>query len=102
MQKFSAYDARRRFSDMLDHARKAPVAVTRYNRPAAYLVSAREFREFQHFRRQKQLEEMTRLVARLEAAGDAAAPGLCGELDRLAKQIEADHLSAPAAGRKGA
>lgn len=102
MQKFSAFDARRRFSDMLRHARKAPVAVTRYNRPAAYLVSAGEFREFQHFRRQKQLEEMTRLVARLEAAGDAAAPGLYQKLDKLAKQIEADHLKEPASRRKGA
>jgi prevent-host-death family protein len=100
MQFVSAYDARRRFSVLLNRSRTEPVAITRYNRPAAYLISAGAFREFQHFRRKAQLEEMTRLVARLKAAGDSAAPGLFRELDKLTKQVDAEHQAAR--GRKGA
>ncbi|WP_425408592.1 type II toxin-antitoxin system Phd/YefM family antitoxin [Hyphococcus sp.] len=89
MQLVSAYDARRRFSALLIRARQEPVAITRYNRPAAYLISPREFRDFRRFQHRTKLEEMTRLVARLEAAGHNAPPGLYRELERLTKQANA-------------
>ena len=47
MQLVSAVKAQTRFGELIDQAQREPIAVTRYGRTIAYVVSEHEMRELQ-------------------------------------------------------
>ena len=46
MKCFSAHHAKQHFGEVIASVKADPVAITRYNRPIAFLLSARDFAEF--------------------------------------------------------
>jgi prevent-host-death family protein len=43
MRKFTSADAKNHFGELIDAARAAPVAITKYDRPVVVMVAAEEF-----------------------------------------------------------
>jgi prevent-host-death family protein len=43
MRKFTSADAKNHFGELIDAARAAPVAITKYDRPVVVMVAVEEF-----------------------------------------------------------
>ncbi|MFW7354602.1 MAG: type II toxin-antitoxin system Phd/YefM family antitoxin [Brucella sp.] len=43
MRTFTAAEAKNKFGEMVDHARSAPVAITKYDRPVLVVMAFEEF-----------------------------------------------------------
>ena len=43
MRKFTSADAKNHFGELIDAARAAPVAITKYDRPVVVIVAVEEF-----------------------------------------------------------
>ncbi len=43
MRTFTAAEAKNKFGEMVDHARSAPVAITKYDRPVLVVMAIEEF-----------------------------------------------------------
>lgn len=70
MKTISAIDAKNRFGQLLDAARRMPVTVTKNGRPAAVMLSIEDYERMRG-------EARRRLLATIERAQDeAAAAGL--------------------------
>lgn len=70
MKTISAIDAKNRFGQLLDAARRTPVTVTKNGRPAAVMLSIEDYERMRG-------EARRRLLATIERAQDeAAAAGL--------------------------
>lgn len=52
METFSSKDAQNQFGDMLMKAQKEPVCIKRYNKVAAYMLSADAFEKYQKYQNQ--------------------------------------------------
>lgn len=68
MQSFTAHEAARKFGDLIAAARKAPVAVTRYGRPAAVVISVSDYRAYLRLAEKARLDELSAAVAAIEKA----------------------------------
>jgi len=71
MPSYSAYEAKQRFGDVLREARQGPVAIRRYRRPVAYVLSAKEYRRFAEWRDRERRREVSRLIDNIGAADEA-------------------------------
>ena len=77
MRTITALDAKNRFGQLLDAARRGPVTVTKKGRPAAVLLSVEDYARIRGAARRRLLATVAR--AQAEAAGlrptPAASPG---------------------------
>lgn len=60
MEIFSSKEAQNQFGDMLMKAQKAPVCIKRYNKAAAYMLSAEAFEEYQKYQNQVLKEKIAK------------------------------------------
>jgi prevent-host-death family protein len=84
MKYFSAYEAKQRFGKLIALAGAEPVAITRYKRPVAYVISASDFAEFETLRARDQRAKVSTLLDNIAAndgyRGDVLARKLKGLL----------------------
>ena len=87
MQKVSAHDAKARFGQLLDAARREPVVIERHGRAVAVVVSKEEYDELNDIKLQRLRAEINLGLADLErgAYADYEADGL----PNLAARIKA-------------
>jgi len=86
MKYFSAHEAKQRFGKVIAIAGDEPVAITRYKRPVAYLISSSDFAEFKTLRDRDQRSRAFALLADIAAndgyRGDVLTRKLKGLLRR--------------------
>lgn len=92
MQTVPAVKAQTRFGELIDQAQREPIAVTRYGRTVAYVVSEHDMRELQTGlqRRQKASSWVRQYGANVMSA---RAPGLTNpgedEMDAIVNDLRA-------------
>ncbi len=74
MQSFSAHDAKARFGQLLDTARREPVTIEKHGRAVAVVISKEEFDDIEAMR-------LERLRAEIQKGLDASAAGDFVEVD---------------------
>lgn len=86
MQSVSAHDAKARFGQLLDTARREPVVIERHGRAIAVVLSKEEYDELNDIKFQQLRQEINLGIADLErgASMDCDAE----ELSQLAEQIK--------------
>ena len=52
MQTYSSKDAQNQFGDVMMKAQQGPVCIKRYNKAAAYMLSASAFEEYQAYQKE--------------------------------------------------
>ncbi|NOX82815.1 MAG: type II toxin-antitoxin system Phd/YefM family antitoxin [Alphaproteobacteria bacterium] len=67
MKYFSAYEAKQHFGKLIASADAEPVAITRYKRPVAYVISASDFAEFETLRARDQRSRVSALLSEIAA-----------------------------------
>jgi prevent-host-death family protein len=67
MRTFTAADAKNRFGEMVDTARSAPVAITKYDRPVLVVMAFEEF---------ERLHALVGAIAKSATAARTAEEGL--------------------------
>ena len=69
MKTISAIEAKNRFGQLLEAARREPVTVTKQGRPAAVMLSIEDFERMRGAARASLLESMRRMQQEAAAAG---------------------------------
>jgi prevent-host-death family protein len=87
MQNMSAHDAKARFGQLLDTARREPVIIERHGRPVAVVLSTEEYDELNDIKLQQLRMEINLGLADLERG--AHTDYEADELPKLAEQIKA-------------
>ncbi|MDH3476066.1 MAG: type II toxin-antitoxin system Phd/YefM family antitoxin [Rhodospirillales bacterium] len=87
MKRVSANEAKARFGQLLDTARREPVAIEKHGRPVAVVLSTEDYEELEAIK-------LERLRAEIRVGLDEIARGESTELDeaglrRLAREIKA-------------
>ena len=91
MKYFSAHEAKQRFGKLVAIADDEPVAITRYKRPVAYLISASAFAEFVALRDRDQRSRVSTLLADI-AANDEVPSTLRARSRELAGLLGVDAI----------
>lgn len=84
----SAHDAKARFGQLLDAARREPVAIEKHGRPVAVVMSKEDYDEIEAGKLERLRAEVAEGLAALER-GDYVEVDV-GELDALADDIKAE------------
>ncbi len=69
MQKFSAHDAKARFGQLMDAARRAPVTIEKHGRAVAVVISKEEFDDIEAMRLERLRSEVQQGIS-ASTAGD--------------------------------
>ena len=93
MPKMSANNAKARFGELLDIARREPVTIEKHGRPVAVVLSTEDYEELEALK-------LSSLRAEVDVGVEALQRGDFVELDRAALERMADEIKA--AGRKNA
>ncbi|MES9856492.1 MAG: type II toxin-antitoxin system Phd/YefM family antitoxin [Sedimenticola sp.] len=84
MEIFSSKDAQNQFGDMLMKAQKEPVCIKRYNKAAAYMLSASAFEEYQEYKHQVLREKIAKGIDSLKKGETVDGDKVFDELMELA------------------
>jgi prevent-host-death family protein len=87
MQNMSAHDAKARFGQLLDTARREPVTIERHGRPVAVMLSKEEYDELNDIKLRQLRAEIDAGLADLERG--AYTDYKADELRKLAERIKA-------------
>jgi prevent-host-death family protein len=87
MQNVSAHDAKARFGQLLDTARREPVVIERHGRAVAVVLSKEEYDELNDIKLQQLRAEINLGIADLESG--AHSDDKADELPELAERIKA-------------
>lgn len=69
MQTYTANEAKTRFGELLDHAQREPVRVTRHNRVVGVMVNAEDYEAMRQFYADRLLKTMDKTADTAERAG---------------------------------
>ena len=72
MRRINAHDVKQRFGAALRKAKAAPVAIIRYNRIAAVMISAEEYRRYQSILDRRLRRDVSELLYAMEETEDPA------------------------------
>jgi prevent-host-death family protein len=89
MQNVSAHDAKARFGQLLDSARREPVVTERHGRAVAVVLSKDEYDQLNEIKLRQLRAEINEGIADLEHG--AYADDEADELPKLAERIKAAH-----------
>ena len=89
MRSFSSHDARQRFGDLLAMVKSEPVAIMKYRRRAAVLISSRDFEEFRRLREDAAHKDVSCLLNKIDSADERQADVLLRKLRPMLRNAEA-------------
>jgi len=84
MEIFSSKDAQNQFGEMLMKVQKEPVCIKRYNKTAAYMLSASAFEEYQEYQNKVLREKIAKGIASLKKGNVLDGDKFFDELMELA------------------